>query len=215
MPRELPWSGHPDAAARALLDSTYRQARLRRPERAPEVLPSKLGPDLAHYQAWLRKALPQSGLATQMREWAAAMPQKPDSFPDIYPALPGWLRWIERLRRPRSLPRMVSHVAYYLEWYAAPQSSARPDLHILKKLGPLGCYYCLHWPVVIGIIILLAVLGVLLTVGGIIFGVLLILAGIFNITDLIFLPLILAGGSPRQRVNKVELFHYLHDELAS
>jgi len=52
-----------------------------------------------------------------------------------------------------------------------------------------------------------------LTVAGIVSGIVLLLAALFNLTDLLVLPLILGSGSPRQRINRVELFYYLRDFL--
>jgi hypothetical protein len=212
MPR-LPWTDHPDADVRALLDAAFRQARLRSPQRPAGGFPGRVLPQLEGYRSWLQGSLAQSGLAQQLLDWAQALPQRPASLPDIYPALPVWLRWLERLRQPRRPRAIVRHVAYYLEWYAAPQHPLRPDLSLLRKIGPVGCYYCLHWPVVIGILIAMALLQVLLTVAGIITGIVLLLAAFFNLTDLLVLPLILGSGSPRQRINRVELYYYLNDNL--
>lgn len=216
MPRPAPWeivspAVKPALAAAALLKEAYRTSGLRDPWAAPR---RRLRGAEAEYAGWLAEALSRSELAGQLlRAAAGPLPQSLGALPDIRPALPWYARWTEPLLRPRSLRRLVGHVGYYLEWYALPGAAARPDLSIVRKAGPLACYYCLHWPVLAGIIIGMWIGGVLLTLAGAIAAILLVLLGLFNVTDILILPLILRGASPRQHLNRSALYIYLRDRL--
>lgn len=57
--------------------------------------------------------------------------------------------------------------------------------------------------------------GILLTVLGGIAAIVLVLCGFFNVTDILFLPLILRGASPRQRLNRRALYVYLRERLST
>lgn len=212
MRQPAPWECAVSLPAAALLKESYRISGLREPWALPRL---RLRGAEAEYAGWLAEALPRSGLADRLLHAAAGpLPQSLGALPDISPALPWYARWIESLLRPRSIRRLVRHVGYYLEWYACPGAQARPDLSIMRKAGPLACYYCLHWPVLLGILIGMWIGGFLLTLGGIIGAIVLVLCGLFNLTDLLFLPLILRGASPRQRINRSALYLYLREGLA-
>jgi hypothetical protein len=203
-----PWDGLADPRAAALLREAHRLSGLRDPWGPPP----RVGGE-AQYALWLDEALRQSDLAAQMRSACDSLPASTAPLPDVLPALPWYARWLEALRRPSTPRGMVKRVGYYLEWYVQPRHSARVDLSILRKAGPLACYYCLHWPVMFAVIIAMWIDGMLLTLAGGITAIVLVLAGLFNITDLLVLPLILRGASPRQRINRAALYLHLRDRL--
>ncbi len=83
--------------------------------------------DRYKHQLRIRKWLKASGVASRI-------PAGLEGFPDIYQALPGGLRPLYRIFRPRTYEQLIVHIAFNLDWYMDP---SKKSVGIRMDLSPI------------------------------------------------------------------------------
>lgn len=177
-----------------ILQQLRSDARLAALKLAPLRL-TRFRSEVEEYEAWVAERLAISNLDH-------ALPAGLDALPDIYAAMPWYLRAFEEPFRPKNYKQLLRHLYACLGWYLDPKQRIEPPAIVTALL-----YGLVVGPLVVALLIF-------------VFDVYWWLARIFAvITPLVaFLLYMPTSGVAAKRgyiessVNTIELYHYLSQE---